>query len=54
MDVKLPVLGPTSGYAQKLVDGGCQVHSSVALVDLAVCVLKKGEVIFSETRVNTG
>ena len=36
MDVELSVLGPTSGYAQKLVDGRCQVHASVALVDLAV------------------
>ena len=36
MDVELSILGPTSGCAQKLVDGRCQVHSSVELVDLAV------------------
>ena len=38
MDVELSILGPSSGCAQKLVDGRCQVHSSVALVDLAVRV----------------
>ena len=36
MDVELSVLAPTSGCAQKLVNGMCQVHSSVAHVDLAV------------------
>ena len=35
MDVELSVLGSTSSCAQKLVDGRCQVPSSVALVDLA-------------------
>ena len=36
MDVELSVLGPTSGCALNLIDGRCHVHSSVALVDLAV------------------
>ena len=36
MDVDLSVHGPTSGCAKKLVDGRCQVHYSVRLVDLAV------------------
>ena len=36
MNVKLFVIGPTSDCVQKLVDGRCQLHSSVALFDLAV------------------
>ena len=35
-DVDLSFLGPTSRCTQKLVAGRRQVHSSVALVDLAV------------------
>ena len=47
-------MGPTSCWAvlrSKLVDGRCQIQSSVTLVVLAV---SKFSVIFSETRVNTG
>ena len=43
---------PTSGGAvmrSKLVDGRCQVQTSVALVDRL-----EFSVVFSETRVNTG
>ena len=36
MDINLSIPGPTSGCAQKLVDGRCQVHSSVKFADLAV------------------
>ena len=36
MDINLSIPGPTSGCAQKLVDGRCQLHSSVALVDLTI------------------